>query len=213
MRKNIAFEKPILNFSTICKIGLFVTLLRVSILDSSVVWKCRKGRATLMVTISRERENCSLKAAERFVRIIHNTHDIIHTNLSISANKCARYKERKREVGEGRRKRKNIRLRNEIPREQDRDMITSAKSIVHQPLRFPLQTPAWRHARKQLVAHLLPGLQSNHFCILWEGKPLSLAFLAIASLLSSFNFLPPLLPILFLVIFIVYPETAFQYFF
>jgi len=91
----------------------------------------------------------------------------IHINLSISANKFVRCDERERERERGREKKeKNIADQGMKPREQDRDMITNAKSIVHQPFRFSLRTPAWRHARKQLVALLLPDLQSNHFCIL-----------------------------------------------
>lgn len=51
----------------------------------------------------------------------------------------------------------------------------SARSIVHQPPRLLLRAPAWRHARKQLVAPILPALLSGHSYISWEGSSLSLA--------------------------------------
>lgn len=71
----------------------------------------------------------------------------------------------------------------------------SARSIVHQPPRLLLRAPAWRHARKQLVAPVLPGLQSGHSYISWEGK-LPLTCPPPAIFLSFFHFpLSPSLPL------------------
>lgn len=114
--------------------------------------------------------------------------------------------------GAEKRERKYSRPRNGIPREQDRDTIVSTRSIVHQPLRLPLQTPAWRHARKQLVVLLLPGLQAV-FAFHERGNLSHLPSSRFLPL-SSFNFpslFPPPLP-LFLDTPIMHLEITFQYF-